>query len=308
MALKLVIDLEQSAADLLSGYGAGALISIERDTVEAMTGAAEVGTEAIVSGTQQYEWWDASGGASHYYRTRVRDSGDTKQSAYGAVFQGTAESTYATILDVTKGGDLPDESRFSYLSDLLAERTEAVDDTCHRQFFRDPQVTGDGTWTLDVSEAGLASLAFASDGLGFTDGGALDLISVTTLEYRTSEDGSYTTLTEGTDFLLSDVHKPGWPYEDVTLMATGAITSWPTGLRAVRIAGVRGFSSVPARVKVAVADSAREAYRQSVLGANEQQGVNVFGVPVLNTGRPTAWREVLDKRVSPYIKTALLVR
>jgi hypothetical protein len=306
MALKLVIDLDQSAEDLLAGYGAGAVISIERDTSSAMTGATEIATVPIVDGTQQYEHWDAAGDGSHYYRTAVRAAGGTPASEYGPVFRGTAQGAYATIQDVVDTMDLPSQAKYSLLQRLLDDTSEEVDRVCGRTFRRVPDVDGEETFFVDVLDTMQRSLAAANCGQGCSDGHPLDIISISAIDYRADETDDYQALTENTDFILQrGAGPPGmaWPYEDLQLIYGAKLAYWPPGLRAVRITGVRGFTAVPGEVRRAVVDSVRDQHRQAVLGAPQAAGVNQFGVPVVMTGQPRSWREALRDAIgAPYVK------
>lgn len=212
---------------------------------------------------------------------------------------------YATLADVTETMSLPDTSRDALLTGLIADVSADIDMACGRSFGTDP-ASGASTWTLDVTRAGMRSLALATMGAGFTDGGALDLVSVTTIEARDSETGSYSTIAAGdTGYHLragdGAVGEGAWPYEDVILSPAGSRTTWPTGLRAVRITGVRGFAAVPASVRRAVIDEVRERYRQSVGGGPSQQGVNQFGTPILLTGDSPQTRRV-TRVGSPFLK------
>lgn len=213
---------------------------------------------------------------------------------------------YATLADVTETMSLPDTSRDALLMAYLEDVSADIDAACGRSFGKDP-TTSTGTWTLDVSRAGMRSLALATMGGGFTDGGALDLVSITTLEVRDSESSSYVTIAAGdTGYYLQPgdgaVGEGAWPYEDVILSpACTTRTTWPTGFRAVRITGVRGFSVVPPSVRRATIDEVRERFRQSVGGGPAPQGVNQFGTPIFLTGDSPQMRRI-TRVGSPFMK------
>lgn len=205
---------------------------------------------------------------------------------------------YATVSDVLATMDLPDTSRYAFLTDLLARGAAFLNDRTGRRFWRDPQTTGDATVYFDVTRGGYDSLSFATEGLGTTDGRALDIISTTTLSVRESETSSYTALTEGTDFVLrrgvlTGIAGTDIPWEDVRLLPTGRYPTWPTGYAAVKHIGPLGFPAVPTMATLANVDLAREWYRQGPGGGPSQQGVNQFGVPVLLTGLPPSVKEFI---------------
>lgn len=79
-----------NTAELLAteAYGAGALLRWESSAALAGT-YVEGGTEALVSGTDLYDIWDAAGvvGAT-WYRTRISNAGGTTFSAYSAALPG----------------------------------------------------------------------------------------------------------------------------------------------------------------------------------------------------------------------------
>lgn len=212
---------------------------------------------------------------------------------------------YATLADVTETMSLPDTSRDALLMGYLEDVSADIDVACGRSFGKDP-TTSTGVWTLDVVRAGMRSLALATMGVGFTDGGALDIVSVTTLEVRDSESSSYVAIAAGdTGYYLQAgdgaVGEGAWPSEDVLLSPAGSRTTWPTGFRAVRITGVRGFSVVPPSVRRAVVDEVRERYRQGPGGGPAQAGVNQFGTPIFLTGDSPQMRRI-TRVGSPFVK------
>ena len=71
--------------DTLDTYGAGALIRIERDSVQTMTGATEVTTQAVAATTTQYEYRDQTGvQGTSWYRTRFSIATPTLPAHYSA--------------------------------------------------------------------------------------------------------------------------------------------------------------------------------------------------------------------------------
>lgn len=95
--LKLAINVDDPA-DLLSGYGAGALIRVERASTSAFLDATEIMTIPIVTGTSRYERWDTTGTSDHWYRVRYSTASPavaTDHSDYSDGFQVTASDVQA---------------------------------------------------------------------------------------------------------------------------------------------------------------------------------------------------------------------
>jgi hypothetical protein len=110
--IHLIVTTEgESAADLLTGYGAGALIRIERGT-DVAGPFSEVTTVPLVAGVETYDRWDDAGTTSSWYRLRYSNAGGSIVSDYGEPFQPGA-SLLCTLEDVklrlTGSGTLTDE-------------------------------------------------------------------------------------------------------------------------------------------------------------------------------------------------------
>ncbi len=265
--MQIPVVLDKSAADLLAEFGAGAKVYVygspDNVTYSAVTSA------AIVTGTDYYELYDAAGvPGTTWYKFHVGDSLESLTSQFSDPWLSTSLTAYATVDDVDETMNLGDGGkRLNLISDQLVDVSMAVDVATGRQFYRSPQVTGTETFYIDVLTSGTTSLAIASDFRGCSDGKALDIVSVTTLEVRDSETSSYTTLTVDSDFFLMQGRGPGvsgidWPFEDIERVSY----TWPTGLRAVRITGVRGFPRVPTAVKRAVVSEVRNRIRGGIAG------------------------------------------
>jgi hypothetical protein len=301
---RIVVNLLQSADDLIDTYSSGAKLYLDSSTTEDGSYSAVTNT-ALVSGQEQYELEDLTGTTSTWYKARVGNTGGTTYSDHGPALQATALLSYASLWDVLPTMQLGTATgHHALLSDLLADVTADVDTMTGRTFTRVPQVTGTETFYLDVRMAGQRSLSIAA-GDHCTDGRALDIVSVTSLYVRDSESGDYVEITAGdTGYLLRPGYGPGvagtdWPYEDVLLSPAGSRTYWPLGLAAVKVIGVRGFPKVPGMVKRAVISEVRERFRQSIGGGPTQAGINQFGTPIYVTGSTQEFR-MLGKH--PYRK------
>lgn len=85
-----------------TAYGVGALMRVESSLVGGGSGFVELGTVALVAGTDVYTYFDTSGTTGTWYRTRYSNSGNTNRSDYSAEFQAlTAPRVqYATLAGV----------------------------------------------------------------------------------------------------------------------------------------------------------------------------------------------------------------
>ena len=305
MAVKLVVNTTDNAADLIAGYGTLARIYLYSAASEA--GAYTViDSLALAAGTEQYEFWDATGTSATWYKARFGNLLATVFSDYSDAFQSSAITAYATLDDLLETMDIGVGSgstgRLNLLADLLADASAMIDVACGRRFYRDPQVGGTATFTFDVIDPYATTLTAAI-------GRGVDIISVTTLEHRGSTTGAYATIAAGdTGYLLDrDADALGtvathWPYTDLSLSPDSATrTTWPTGRSSIRLVGALGFPRVPALVKRACVDLARDMYRQGPGGGAQQAGVNQFGTPIFATGMPQSFR-TLTATAYPFVR------
>lgn len=285
---RIVVNLLQPAADLLTTFGAGAKVYLERDTSSAFAAPTVVTSTVIVSGTEQYEFVDTSGTSSSWYRVRVGNALGTTYSDYSTGVQATSLLAYATVDDVieTMSVVASDTKAYNLLADLLVDATDAISLMCGRSFFRSPSVSGTEERIYHVANDRAKTL---SEALGM----GVDIISLTTVEFADSVSGSYTTVASGaTGYYLNPLYPvSGWPYEDIELSPHGAsyLTFPRHGL--VRLTGAFGWSAIPPLVKRATIDLAREWYRQGP-GGGGPIGIGALGQPVFSSGRPPTWWEL----------------
>ncbi len=289
MAIKLTINLPQSAADLITGYGAGAKLYLERDTTSAFAAPTVVASPALISGTEQYEIWDTAGTDASWYRSRIGNTGGTLYSNYSAVAQPGSFSAYATLDELLRTMSVAtgDTEKYSLLSDLLVDASNAIDQMCGRDFYRHPQVSGDETRYFHVRRPGQRSLTRAI-GMG------LDIISVTTLELASVTGGTYTAVAAGPAGYWMEPQNvaPGWPFDDVMLSDLGnTFGAYALGEQVVKLTAAFGWSAIPPLVKRATIDQAREWYRQGP-GGGGPIGIGALGQPVFSAGQPSTVREV----------------
>lgn len=300
MAIKIVVNLTEPAADLITGYGAGAKLVLERDTTSSFLAPSTVSQPPLVSGTEQYEIWDANGSAASWYRSRITNSGGTSFSDWSDAFQATALSAYATVDDVveTMNFGASDQSQYNLIADLLVDATDAINQMCGRDFFRHPQVSGTEARTYQIVNPNESNLMRA---LGMS----IDIISLTTVEIADhSTPSTYTTIVAGADgyYLYPEYPATGWPYDDLALSSLGEVYSrFPDGGN-VRLTGVFGFSSVPKLVKRACIDQVREWYRQGP-GGGGPIGMSALGQPIFQKGLPPTMTQLYhsDYRLMSFV-------
>lgn len=293
---RIQVNLTQPASDLLTTFGAGAKVYLEKDTTSAFAAPSVVTSTVIVSGTELYEFVDTAGTSSSWYRVRVGDSLGTLYSEYSNGLQASALLSYATVDDLreTMNFGATDHTKDNLLADLLAAASNYITEVTGRSFYRSPQVSGTETRTFNLVNAGRRFLTHAL-------GKPLDIASLSTLEIADSTGGTYTTVAAGsTGYYLSPTNPgTGWPYEDVLLSDIGDFTSFPTAYGAVRITGVFGWSSVPPLIRQATIDLAREWYRQGP-GGGGPIGTSILGAPIFQRGNPPSVEQAIAvyRRVS----------
>ncbi len=99
-----------------------------------------------------------------------------------------------------------------------------------------------------------------------------DLITATSIEVDEGSDGTYSRLLEDTDFELlprnAAVH--GEPYKQISLLASGSLVSWPSGVR-VKVTGIHGWPAIPDGIKVATIEIASLLMKKSILATGRIQ-------------------------------------
>lgn len=285
---RIVVNLLVDAADLLTAFGAGAKVYLERDTSSAFAAPTVLSSTAIVAGTQQLEFVDTSGTSSSWYRVRVGNTGGTAYTEYSNSLQAGSLRAYATLDDLVETMNVAstDTKALNVLADLLVDATDAITQMCGRSFLRSPQVSGTEARLFHVRRAGLSSLADAVDE-------AVDIIpgSIVSVEVADTTGGTYTTLAAGSTGYWSEPQNPesGWPIEDILLSRVGATyLTYPVVDQGVRITAAFGWPSVPDLVKRATIDLAREWYRQGP-GGGGPVGVSALGQPQFGSGYPPTW-------------------
>lgn len=275
MANHLFITTEgETAADLLTGYGAGALIRFERAAVQAGP-FSEFTTTALIAGLETYELWDTGGATSSWYRVRYSNAGNTLQSDYGDAFQ-IGEGLIVDLEDVklrlTGAGTINDEHERLLLRFIRALTVGIQGEGTGRQFVRSPAF-GTTTALLDVRRQ--------TRTLRVPKG----IAELTQLEVATQTGGAFTVVPTADWFLdpPEPERDPGWPATMITLsdIPTGSVDRFWPGKRVVRTTWALGWARVPEDVAV-IAESAVMRYWQARgSGVATALGTEDFGGRIL---------------------------
>lgn len=285
--------------DLLSGYGAGALIRVERDTVAAMSGASEITTIAIVTGTVRYEYWDATGASTHYYRTRyskASPSVSTDYSDYSDVFRvSTPPLAYVTpdMLKLQLG--ITDASDDGLLGLICGRVCSYIESTTKQPIGPIASTTylydGDGLTRLFTP----TPVDAATLGIG-------GLRAISLLEVAPTTAGTFVTLAS-TDYFLRGRKGVVGPYRWVCLsdQPAGSYTTFPKGRATVRITATAGWSEIPEDLTEAALNIAKVAWNAHQHGDQSVIGMDESGVPVIQNYVGGRDRETLKRyRIGNY--------
>ena len=232
--------------DLLNAgmYGAGAIVRVHTAATE--TGVfANVGTAALVSGTQTYTIYHTTGIASDWYRTRYENVGGTTLSDWSEAFQAGAEEAggICSLYDVKQALNETGAEHDEELAELIGEVTADLAGHTGRRFVRSP-LSGTTTVVMDV-ELGGRCLRVPQGIASLT---ALEVAS----ESQPETGGTYTTVAT-TDWMLRPAahdRLAGWPATEIVIRdnATGAVTEFTAGYNAARLTVALGWDRVPADI------------------------------------------------------------
>lgn len=280
MAQQIIINVDDPD-DILVGYGAGALIRVERDATSTFGAPTEITTIPIVSGQTQYEYWDAAGADTAWYRSRYSAAGGSPYSGYSDAFQPGSPRLYASLDSLREYLVLPNNDRDNLLLDLLRQATDYLTGKMGRDCFRHPAISGDelrlyagsGDGYLDVPEGIIALTGIRV--AGGTGGSFTDLVAT---DWRTDPRTTDTYVGVGGGLYPM-------PSRAVELTDVAGISEWYTGEDTVELTGSFGFPAIPSMVEKATLDLAREWYRQGP-GGGGPVGVNQFGTPLFLAGMP----------------------
>lgn len=276
--LRLNVD---AVDDEIRDRGVGARIEIQRDTTEAFAAPTSLGPVTLVAGQTQYEFFDATGSTTNWYRFRLTTSSGTVPSDWSAAFRGGADEAYATLDSLKEVIRPPDSSRDNYLSDLLVDASAYLTTACERDFFRHPAVSGEETRIFDGS--GTSKLR--------VDAG---IVSLSLVELAPGTGSAYVALAANDWVYWPSDKADDFSYEAVMLSDVGAYTVWSSGYATVRLTGVFGWQTIPGLIRRATLDLAREWYRQGP-GGGGPVGVNQFGTPIFGGQEPKTVRDAVAR-------------
>jgi hypothetical protein len=283
--LKITVD---NPAEVLNtgAYGAGAVLRVQSAAAEAgpftdVSGSGSTPTIPIVLGDTVYTGYDPNGTTDAWYRTRYENAGATRASDWSDAFQ-LGRQTYADLDDLKEHIEPPDDSKDNLLLDLLKEATDALDEICERSFLAGPVgevrlFNGADRRRLRV-RAGIISLTQVR--LANATGGTLEIF---------------------TDYILGPAERlAGEPYTWVWLSEVAPAPYWYKGIQNVELTGQFGWPQVPALIKTACLDLARERFRQGPGGslalAPGQLAIyrDAMGRPIWGTGVPPSVLAAVD--------------
>jgi len=275
MAIKVTLNIDNTA-DLMgtAAYGTAAYAILESGTAEGGS-YSPAGTVLLTSGTNQYEYWDSSATSATWYRFRVTDG--VEYSEYSAEFRATALAAYASLDSLVERLQLPDETQYNLLSDILVNVSAQFSDEAHREFYRIPQVSGTAIRYYD---------GHGDDDLFLPEG----VISLDSVELADYTGGAYTTIGTASWFLRPTQPSAGWPYTRLNLYGY----TFPYGFNTVRLTGAFGWSSVPSLIEEAVIQMAARTYNESKTRHAGVVGMAETGYVQMPMYRPDAWHRALQ--------------
>ncbi len=295
---QVIIDV-RDAGDLLNGFGAGAYIRIESDTDPAMGGASEIGVLPLVDGQSQYEYWDATGDATYYYRTRYSTAAPATAadySDYSAIFQpGAGPFEYVSEALLKGQIDITDQSDDTLLSVICDRVNQYIESQTGQPVGPIPS----RTYLYDV--ASLTQLQMyhhyyrylpqSGGGWGparlFTPmpvdaptKGIGGLRTVSTVEIAPYTGAAYITL-DATDYFLRERAGVSGPFRWLCLSdrPTGLYRNFPVGRATVRVTATAGWDIIPSDITMVAVEMAKRGWNARQAGY--QDAVDDQGQPLV---------------------------
>lgn len=283
MAIRIVINVD-GAADVLAGAGAGAKVHPQRDTSVTFDAPADLATIPLVSGTDRYEAWDASGSSTSWYRSRLEKSDGTAWSDWSTPWQVTAELAIATLAGVKQ----------------RLGTTAATDDDMLERYVR------------KVNTAIIRRLGYypgpASDTERLYDG--RDAVRDATRLYITGGFRSLSKVELASGGTFSEVAAADWMAgPKAWALAPGEPCAWidllsgtiPTGAEDVRLTGIFGWASPPADLVDVAETWAVRNWKARASGDADVLGSDEFGNVIVSDRIPPSWRNIIDSYRTPMV-------
>jgi len=266
MSVVLRLFCENPDEILNTGHsGAGAVIQLQRDTVEAFSTPVDVSTTAIVTLVRSYTVYDSVGTSATWYRTRYETAAGAGTSDWSAAFQ-VGTTGYCDLADVKqrldRTGDTTDDELFA---EYIDEATDYIRGYLGRDLIDTALIhTYDGSDAVRNRRCLLVPRGVRSLSL---------------LETAATTGASFTTVTAGTYFLrpTTQDRTPGWPATELWLSDQSS-TQFPAGFDNVRLTGTFGFATVPARVQEVALNlvvrmyASRQAGQSDLIGSGGEGG------------------------------------
>jgi len=225
--------------------GAGAVVQVQRDTVEAFTTPVDVTTVPIVAGVRSYTFYDSAGTSSSWYRYRYETSGGVATSDWSAAFQVGDEQAglICSLYDARQAlqqYNLSDTTQDENILEWIRQVSDFIVGLTGRKFAPDPL---SGTKTIRLhTRAGLS--------LWIPQG----IRSITTLgiavDDQPASGGTYTTATS-TDYYLDPPEfdrDRGWPATRIGLRRNASARFYDAAY-GVEITGAFGWASAPGEIR-----------------------------------------------------------
>lgn len=264
--------------------GAGAVIQLQRDTVEAFSTPVDVSTTAIVSGTRSYTVFDSVGTSATWYRTRYETAAGQGTSDWSAAFQ-VGTTGYCDLDDVKQ---------------RLDRTADTTDDELFAEYIDEATDSIKGYLGLDLIDT---ATSHTYDGYDAVRNRRCLLVprgvrSLTSLEVAATTGASFSTVTAGDYFLrpTDQDRTPGWPATELWLSdVAGSYAQFPAGYANVRLNGTFGFASVPYRVQEVCLNLVVRMYASRQAGQADLVGSGgEGGMPVVSTFMSKRDRDTLD--------------
>jgi hypothetical protein len=289
--------------ELLSLYGAGALIRVESATTYAGS-YTELGTVPIVSQIYSYVYNDTAGTTTAtFYRTRYSNVGNSLDSDYSDIFQGGYNPGLCDLIDVKQRlwGATADTTtdQDETLSEYITQVTDWIQGRTGQTFLPDPYGSGTSVHLFHGYDA-------SRDGtrLWIPQG----IRSVTTLEIAQYTTAAFVTMPAGTYFLdpSVDYRKPGWPPTRITLTdyTTGAVSPifFFPGYNNIRVTGAFGWATVPPAIQNVAASVVVKAFKNQRTGYSDTIGNGEYGQTVVTKSiSDLDYRTVMRYAIDPVV-------
>lgn len=264
---KLVINVDDSA-DLITGYGAGALIRVERDTVSTFATATEITTIALVSGTSRYEYWDTTGTASHYYRTRYSKASPSVATDYSGfsdtVTVDTDEAQYVTPAMMKLRLGITNATDDDVLGTLCDQVNGFIESYTHRRLRPSAATTLTFDYWPDDNHDNGRILDMA-----------IGIVSLTLLEVAPYTGAAFVTV-PATDYFLmprTQDRDQGWPATELHLSDIPSASSgqpfFARGYGTIRLTGSFYWAAIPNEVSEVAVNLSLALWRSRSAGTSD---------------------------------------